>query len=117
MTTTAFLMFFGAGGASAVEERLDAIKVAIGASVLRRAREAGYSPLVAVTSDAQAAQAFAKAGADVQAPRTEPFGRQLPGPFAGAGSIGSHLPRLSGPPVVPLLVLFVVVGVFDCLGL
>ena len=71
--TTALLIFFGAGGASEVEERLDAIKVAIGASVLRRARDAGYGPLVAVTSDAVAGAAFAQAGADVQPPRTNPF--------------------------------------------
>ena len=71
--TTALLIFFGAGGASEVEERLDAIKVAIGASVVRRAREAGYAPIVAVTSDAEAKRAFASAGAEVTAPRTSPF--------------------------------------------
>ena len=43
------------------------------------------------------------------APSPEPFGRRLPGPFAGLGSIGSHLPRLSELPVEPLLVLFAVV--------
>ena len=72
-TTTGLLIFFGPGGASEVEERLDAIKVAIGSSVLRRARDAGFSPLVAVTADAEARKAFGAAGADVIAPRTDPF--------------------------------------------
>ncbi len=71
--TTALLLFFGRGGASDVERRLDAIKVAIGASVLRRADEAGFAPLVAITSDADAMRAFAAAGAEVVAPRTSPF--------------------------------------------
>src|SRR5881398_2846048 len=39
-----------------------------------------------------------------------PFGRQLPGPFAGLRGIGSHLARLSEPRGRPLLVLF---AVFD----
>ena len=71
--TTAFLLFFGRGGDSDVERRLDAIKIAIGASVLRRAREAGFSPFLAVTGDAPAARAFAAAGAEVVPPLTAPF--------------------------------------------
>jgi len=77
--TTAFLVFFGRGGDSEVERRLDEIKVAIGASVLRRARDAGYAPRIAVTADNAASRAFAAAGADVAPPTTEPFhlGREL----------------------------------------
>ena len=77
--STAFLMFFGRGGDSEVERKLDAIKIAIGASVLRRAREAGFGPLVAVTSDRDATGAFTKAGAEIAAPTTVPFhfGREL----------------------------------------
>lgn len=71
--TTALLLFFGRGGRSDVERQLDAVKIAIGASVLRRAREAGYDDLVAVTDDAEARAAFAAAGGDVRAPRTRPF--------------------------------------------
>jgi len=71
--STALLLFFGRGGDSDVERRLDEIKIAIGASVLRRAREAGFSPLLAVTSDAPAARAFSTAGAEVVAPVTSPF--------------------------------------------
>src|SRR5687768_9791907 len=32
------------------------------------------------------------------APLAGPFGRRLPGPFAGFGDTGSHLARLSEPP-------------------
>ncbi|HET7699778.1 MAG TPA: hypothetical protein VFM06_02795 [Candidatus Limnocylindria bacterium] len=71
--STALLVFFGRGGASEVERRLDAIKVAIGASVVRRAADAGFGPLIAVTGDAMAARVFAAAGAEVVAPRTSPF--------------------------------------------
>lgn len=76
---TALLLFFGRAGASDTERRLDSIKIAIGASVLRRAREAGFARLIAVTSDSEAQRAFASAGADVVAPRTAPFhfGREL----------------------------------------
>lgn len=70
---TALLLFFGRGGASDVERRLDAIKIAIGASVLRRAREAGFATLIAVTADDEAEQVFADAGAEVIAPRSSPF--------------------------------------------
>jgi hypothetical protein len=41
--------------------------------VLRRAGEAGFRPLVAVTADRDATAAFAKARAEVVAPRTAPF--------------------------------------------
>jgi hypothetical protein len=71
--STALLLFFGRSGESDIERRLDEIKVAIGASVLRRAREAGFAPLIAVTSDPAAAEAFGAAGAEVVAPATVPF--------------------------------------------
>jgi len=71
--TTAFIVFFGRGGPSEIERRLDSIKIAIGAVVLARAREAGFAPLVAVTADGEAKGAFALSGADVVAPRTDPF--------------------------------------------
>lgn len=76
---TALLLFFGRTGPSDTERRLDAIKIAIGASVLRRAREAGFGRLIAVTGDPDAERAFAAAGADVVAPRTAPFhfGREV----------------------------------------
>ncbi|MEK7862076.1 MAG: hypothetical protein AAB295_02290 [Chloroflexota bacterium] len=70
---TALLLFFGRGGPSEVEQRLDAIKIAIGASVLRRAQAAGFGQILAVTSDTDATGSFAAAGAEVVAPRTSPF--------------------------------------------
>src|SRR2546427_6671071 len=75
---TAFLVFFGRGGASEIERRLDTVKIAIGAVVLARARDAGFT-LYAVTSDEEAAAAFRSAGGEILAPRTEPFhfGREL----------------------------------------
>jgi CTP:molybdopterin cytidylyltransferase MocA len=71
--TTAFSVFFGRGGPSEIERRLDSIKIAIGAVVLTRAAAAGFGPLIAVTADAEARAAFAGAGADVVAPLTDPF--------------------------------------------
>jgi CTP:molybdopterin cytidylyltransferase MocA len=71
--STALLLFFGRGGESDVEHRLDEIKIAIGASVLRRAQQAGFSPILAVTSDPPAVRAFSAAGADVVVPVTSPF--------------------------------------------
>ena len=71
--STALLLFFGRAGESDVERRLDDIKIAIGASVLRRASEAGFRPLVAVTADRDATGAFVKAGAEVVGPATSPF--------------------------------------------
>jgi len=78
-TTTALILFFGAGGDTAVERRLDAVRIAIGSGTLRRAEEAGFAPLIAVTGDLAAANAFATAGAEVVPPRTDPFhfGREL----------------------------------------
>jgi len=71
--TTAFIVFFGRGGTSEIERRLDSIKIAIGAMVLTRAGDAGFAPLFAVTGDAEARSAFAGAGANVVPPRTDPF--------------------------------------------
>lgn len=71
--TTAFSVFFGRGGPSEIERRLDSIKIAIGALVLARAGAAGFDPLIAVTADEEARAAFARGGADVIAPRTDPF--------------------------------------------
>jgi hypothetical protein len=73
VSATAFLLFFGPGGDSAVEAQLDRIRVAIGSGTLRRAGAAGFTPLIAVTADAEASQAFAEAGAETVAPRSEPF--------------------------------------------
>ena len=79
--TSALLLFFGRGGPSEIETRLDTIKIAIGTSVLARSQQAGFAPLVAVTADDEAAGAFSAAGAAVVAPRTEPFhfGEELRG--------------------------------------
>jgi CTP:molybdopterin cytidylyltransferase MocA len=71
--TTAFIVFFGRGGPSEIERQLDRVKIAIGAVVLARAGDAGFGPLIAVTADAEGRAAFARAGADVVAPRTDPF--------------------------------------------
>ncbi len=71
--TTAFLLFFGPGGESPVEAQMDRIRIAIGSGTLRRAATAGFAPLIAVTADPAGARAFAAAGAEPIAPRTEPF--------------------------------------------
>ena len=71
--TAAFLLFFGAGGDSAVEAQLDRIRIAIGTGTLRRAASAGFAPLVAITADPEGAGAFAAAGAETEAPRSDPF--------------------------------------------
>lgn len=71
--TCAFAMFFGRGGDSVTERELDAVRIAIGASVLGRAGEAGFAPLLAVTADAEAAAAFTAAGAHSGPPTTSPF--------------------------------------------
>jgi hypothetical protein len=73
VTSTAFLLFFGPGGESAVEAQLDRIRIAIGTGTLRRAAAAGFAPLIAVTADPAGARAFRGAGAEVVAPRSEPF--------------------------------------------
>lgn len=70
---TGFLVFFGRAGASEVERKLDAVRIAIGCVLLRRAREAGFDPVVAVTMDAGARDAFRAAGADVDGAEREPF--------------------------------------------
>src|SRR5439155_641746 len=61
------------GGWFAVGRQLDDIKIAIGSSVLRRARDAGFAPRIAVTTDNAASHSFAEAGAEVAPPTTEPF--------------------------------------------
>jgi hypothetical protein len=75
---TAFLVFFGRGGASDIVRHLDTVKVAIGSLVLKRARDAGFTPY-GVTGDDEAAAAFRSAGGEILTPRTEPFhfGREL----------------------------------------
>ena len=75
---TAFLVFFGRGGASEIERRLDTVKIAIGAVVLARARDAGFT-LYAVTNDEEAAAAFRAGGAQILSANTMPFhfGREL----------------------------------------
>ena len=76
---TAFVLFFGRAGTSDLELRLDAVRIAIAASVLRRAGEAGFAPLIAVARDSEAVRAFRDAGAETVPERTEPFhlGREL----------------------------------------
>lgn len=71
--TVGFLMFFGPAGPSEVERGLDAFKVAIGAVVLRLATEAGYDPVVAVTTEPEAAVAFRAAGAEIDDGERRPF--------------------------------------------
>ena len=87
--TAALILFFGAGGDTPVERRLDAIRIAIGTGTLRRAGEAGFAPLIAVTSDAAARVAFADTGAEVVPPRTEPFhfGQELSDLAAARGLV------------------------------
>jgi len=70
---TAFLIFFGRGGSSEIERQLDTVKLAIGAVVLGRAAEAGFSRLYAVTNDETAAAAFRSKGAAILPTLTEPF--------------------------------------------
>ena len=76
---TAFLLFFGRSGLSELERQLDAVKIAIGAVVLGRAREAGFTPLFGVTTDGEAASSFRSRGAQILSPQTDPFhfGREL----------------------------------------
>ena len=70
---TGFLVFFGRGGSSEVERKLDDFKIAIGAVLARRAAEAGFDPVVAVTRDGAAQAALRGAGADIDHGETEPF--------------------------------------------
>lgn len=76
---TAFILFFGRGGGSDLERQLDDVKIAIGAVVLGRARDAGFSRLYGVTNDSQAAGAFRGKGASILPARSDPFhfGREL----------------------------------------
>jgi hypothetical protein len=76
---SAFLVFFGRGGQSEIERRLDTVKIAIGALVMARAGEAGFSRLYGVTNDEEAAAAFQAKGAAILEARTEPFhfGKEL----------------------------------------
>ena len=76
---SAFLIFFGRSGSSDLERQLDAVKIAIGAVVMGRAADAGFSRLYAVTNDQEAAAAFRSKGASVLPVKTEPFhfGREL----------------------------------------
>jgi len=69
----AFVLFFGRAGTSDLELRLDAVRIAIAASVLGRAGNAGFAPLIAVTRDSEAVAAFRAAGAETVAERTDPF--------------------------------------------
>ncbi len=70
---TGFVVFFGRGGDSDVERKLDEIKIAIGALLAEHAREAGFDPVVAVTRDEAADAAFRRAGALVDRSESEPF--------------------------------------------
>ncbi|TMC71835.1 MAG: hypothetical protein E6J13_06330 [Chloroflexi bacterium] len=70
---SAFLIFFGRGGTGDLERQLDTVKIAIGAVVLGRAADAGFSRLYAVTNDDEAATAFRAKGAAILPARTEPF--------------------------------------------
>lgn len=70
---TGFIVFFGRGGVSEVERKLDAVRIAIGAAVARRAGQAGFDPVVAVTRDAEAGAALRAAGAAVDFGEREPF--------------------------------------------
>jgi hypothetical protein len=70
---SAFLLFFGRSGVSDLEQQLDSVKIAIGAVVLGRARDAGFTPLYAVTRDAEAAAAFRDQGAEILEDRVKPF--------------------------------------------
>jgi len=72
-SVTGFLVFFGRSGQSEVERRLDAVRVAIGAVVLRRALEAGFDPVVGVTRDDEARRVFQDAGAEIDREETAPF--------------------------------------------
>jgi hypothetical protein len=70
---TGFLVFFGRIGSSEVEQKLDAIRVAIGAAIIQRARGAGFDPVIGVTRDREACEAFMKAGAEIDQTEGAPF--------------------------------------------
>ncbi|MDE3113110.1 MAG: hypothetical protein KGK34_09235 [Chloroflexota bacterium] len=68
-----FVIFFGRVGDGEVERKLDEIKIAIGALLVRHAQAAGFDPVVALTRDGAATSAFARAGAAVDRSESEPF--------------------------------------------
>ncbi|MBU6422533.1 MAG: hypothetical protein KGJ98_03930 [Chloroflexota bacterium] len=68
-----FVIFFGRVGDGEVEHKLDEIKIAIGALLVRHAREAGFDPVVGLTRDDAATAAFTRAGAVVDHGESEPF--------------------------------------------
>lgn len=70
---TGFVVFFGRAGESDVERKLDMVRIAIGSLLAKRAAEAGYDPVVAVTRDAEAGAAFRRAGAVVDGAEGAPF--------------------------------------------
>src|SRR3990170_3559886 len=70
---TGFLVFFGRTGSSEVEQKLDAVRIAIGAAILQRARDAGFDPVIGVTRDREACEAFKKAGAEIDQTESAPF--------------------------------------------
>ena len=76
--SVAFVLFFGGDATSAIERRLDAVRLAVSEHVLDLAAKAGYAPLLAVTKDATARERFGPV-AEVVAPETSPFhlGREL----------------------------------------
>ncbi len=70
--SVAFVLFFGGSAASAIERRLDAVRLAVAEHLLRGAAKAGFAPIVAVTPAESAAAALASL-AEVTRPTTEPF--------------------------------------------
>ena len=97
MSATAFVLFFGPGGESAVEAQLDRIRIAIGSGTLRRAAAAGFAPLIAVTADPAGARAFGEAGAEAIAPRTEPFASTVAVRGAAGPSSVTRPPTIGEP--------------------
>ena len=67
------VIFFGRSGTSAVERKLDTIRIAIGALVAKRARAAGWDQVIAVTRDDEADAALRAAGATVDHGEETPF--------------------------------------------
>jgi CTP:molybdopterin cytidylyltransferase MocA len=76
--SAAFVLFFSGNATSTIESRLDVVRLAVSEHVLRLAAKAGFSPVLAVTTDAAARASFAPI-AEVVPPRTSPFhlGREL----------------------------------------
>jgi hypothetical protein len=76
---TGFILFFGGTGPSAIERRVDAVRLAIATHLVGLAHEAGFSPVIAVTADPAAGAALGRARADLTKPHTQPFhfGREL----------------------------------------